>query len=408
MMRIGKFAERYQVSMDTIRHYMDLGLLLPEKQGGQYSFDERCRQDIEEILELKEMGFLLHEIKNIFMLKSLGKMTPYQEDEYYLAFFHNKLQQIELAMEKLTERQARLAGKLTQLMAAKSRSNFTSGIDLRALQLFRCLKCGGDLLLAEGQIQDNQVMDGRLNCACGEDYNIEAGILRACTVDNQAVKFKCDYQGFIPDYIDDTDPAYLDKIYKGLEWIYKRIDVQSFHNKVILELGTGLGFFLRYMYNALPEDSIYIAVDHDITRHEFLKRMLERADCRKTVLFIQADFLQIPIKDRCVDILMDYSGSSNYSFTHTDFLLTLVDHLVKEHAVLYGSYILFQKFGTDNQMEEKHRKLFKLKQVKEQLAQLQYKMKDEHVTEYVEKGGKYEDYFVSGEQVYSYLCYGER
>lgn len=33
-MKIGKFGELNNISIDTIRHYMDLGLIIPEKGEG--------------------------------------------------------------------------------------------------------------------------------------------------------------------------------------------------------------------------------------------------------------------------------------------------------------------------------------------------------------------------------------
>jgi len=37
-MRIGKFSNINNISIDTIRHYMDLRLIIPENIGGQYFF----------------------------------------------------------------------------------------------------------------------------------------------------------------------------------------------------------------------------------------------------------------------------------------------------------------------------------------------------------------------------------
>ncbi len=37
-MKIGKFGELNNISIDTIRHYMDLGLIIPEKKGRSLFF----------------------------------------------------------------------------------------------------------------------------------------------------------------------------------------------------------------------------------------------------------------------------------------------------------------------------------------------------------------------------------
>ena len=60
-MKISKFAEVNNVSVDTIRHYM-VGLVIPEN-------DEYCQKDIELILEYKWLGFSLNEIKELFLYK---------------------------------------------------------------------------------------------------------------------------------------------------------------------------------------------------------------------------------------------------------------------------------------------------------------------------------------------------
>ncbi|MCU5518479.1 methyltransferase, partial [Bacillus wiedmannii] len=50
IMKIGKFGEVNNISIDTIRHYMDLSLIIPERKGSHYFFDEYCQTDLELIL----------------------------------------------------------------------------------------------------------------------------------------------------------------------------------------------------------------------------------------------------------------------------------------------------------------------------------------------------------------------
>ena len=50
-MRIGEFSRKHNITHDAIRHYIDMGLLIPKKDGYHYRFDEVHDKDIKSELK---------------------------------------------------------------------------------------------------------------------------------------------------------------------------------------------------------------------------------------------------------------------------------------------------------------------------------------------------------------------
>lgn len=61
-MKIGELSKRTGVSRDTIRYYVNRGILLPETNRAQYNFTERELHDLQIILRMKQQQFNLKEI----------------------------------------------------------------------------------------------------------------------------------------------------------------------------------------------------------------------------------------------------------------------------------------------------------------------------------------------------------
>ncbi|WP_425449068.1 MerR family transcriptional regulator [Dethiothermospora halolimnae] len=405
-MKIGKFASENNISVDTIRYYMDLGLLVPQKLGGHYDFDKRCKGDLENIIRFKDMGFTLNEIKNLFIFKKLGKLTPYEEDQHYKAFFTNKYKEVNDKIRDLVKTREFLKGKIDELSEVKYGDNFKMGIDINLLNFFICRNCKSNLILNEGNIENNKIIKGKLTCRCGKEYIIEDGIM---ILNKETLgKTGIDSSHTMVEYINETHPRYLENIYISLEWGHKNIEFNDLKDKVILDLGSGSGFFLRYVYEDLPEDAVYIAVDHDINRHRFLKDILQKSSIEKNIIFICCDFLDMPIKDKSIDVVIDSTGTTNYSFTNKEFLLRLTDNYIKENSTLLGSYLLFENFGINTKIGVKYRKNFILDNIKKEIKDLNYKIIRQKVGDPLDQGGKYEDYFKEGERVFSYSVYSKR
>ncbi len=406
IMKIGKFGEVNNISIDTIRHYMDLSLIIPEKKGGHYFFDEYCQTDLELILHYKDLGFSLNEIKELFFYKNLAKSMNYEKDTFYQSLFKLKYDKMEQEIELLEKKRDKLKGVLHDLLLINETSNSIIGIDLSVLHLLACSKCSKNLILQDGIITNNQITEGKLICNCGEEYIITSGIITA------GKSFKANEQtsldDTISDYIHETDNAYLENMLKEGEWAKKKLIHLDLNKKIILDIGSGLGFFLRNIYEDLPEDCLYIAVDRDLNKLIFLKDVLSRRNPKRNLLFICADFLNIPIQNRSVDIVIDHSGTSNYSFEHESFLLHELNPLFKMDCYLLSLFILFKNFSPNSQITNKFRANFSLSKVTKEIQNLQFQSIDESTSNYLKQGGKYEDFFVQGEEIYTYSFLGKR
>ena len=102
-MKIGDFSRSVGVSVDTIRYYISLGLLIPNSQGAQLSFGIREQNDMEIILKMKHLYFSLHEIHEYLDIHRMNNMVE---------------------EESLTDVKRLLAGKLEELKKKRAELQF--------------------------------------------------------------------------------------------------------------------------------------------------------------------------------------------------------------------------------------------------------------------------------------------
>ena len=74
-MKIGEFSKKYDLSPDTIRYYIQLGLIFPKKIGKQNIFSQENEIELKNILELKKNYFSLQDIKKIIYFGMLENIN---------------------------------------------------------------------------------------------------------------------------------------------------------------------------------------------------------------------------------------------------------------------------------------------------------------------------------------------
>nr|WP_218222189.1 MerR family transcriptional regulator [Nesterenkonia sp. Act20] len=117
-MHIGELAERTGLSLRTIRHYGDVGLLPASgrTEGGFRLYSEADEQRLLRIKYLKPLGFSLEELSEVVALLELDSLDAQQREKAQAALEHvvqerEKLAAYLLQADLLTEQfKAQLAG----------------------------------------------------------------------------------------------------------------------------------------------------------------------------------------------------------------------------------------------------------------------------------------------------------
>ena len=79
---IGDLAKEFGITTRTLRHYEDEGLLTPKRDGATRVFSGRDRARLKLALRAKRLGFLLHEIRELFQLYELAQDEKGQLQEF--------------------------------------------------------------------------------------------------------------------------------------------------------------------------------------------------------------------------------------------------------------------------------------------------------------------------------------
>ncbi len=110
---ITQLAEEHDVTLRTLRHYEDVGLLSPERRGSTRVFHQRDRIRLQLILRGRRLGFTLPEIATI--------VDMYDEKPGEAGQLRFLLDQIEVRREELAQRRRDIDETLAELAEVEAR-----------------------------------------------------------------------------------------------------------------------------------------------------------------------------------------------------------------------------------------------------------------------------------------------
>lgn len=336
-MRIGEFAQKHDITQDAIRHYLDMGLLVAGKNGGQYKFSEADSRDLNRIIELKQLDFSLNEIQKILTFQRLSGTNTQSFRNLYLSFLEEKKQEINNEIIKYNKMHNYLNDKIHDIKAEELRQKLELGFPMTSLGILACPECQHSLDLSEGRIERNMIIEANIHCQCGYRAIIKDGIY----IDETAVRTKMQKGKKMltkEEFVESSSHTYINFLYKGMASLIEHIKCYGNQPKYIMELDNCVGFFLLQYIKYLPKNVIYILIDYDMERMLQLKKNLEMYYEHKNFIFLCCDYHRLPIVNSSVDIVVDYMMTKTYAEETGKFLLDKVLPLLKEEGLYTGAH----------------------------------------------------------------------
>lgn len=349
-MKIGEFSKRHNITHDTVRHYIDIGLLIPRKDGHHYKFDDAHNEDILKIIELKKLDFSLIEIQKILNFNRLAGKNSKEYKNYYLNTLEEKKKYIIKSQKRYEEIEFILDKKIEDIVINEEKNKKILGIRIDSLEILYCPRCNESLNISDGNIENNMIINGRVLCHCGYRAYIKDGIY----IGNNCGK-NLSNKKEIPsklDFMEYSSTEFINFYYDGMSELRKGMEKHTEKPKYILELENCSGTFLMQNIEDLGKETTYILINNDKTRLEKIKDNLELNNLHDRFIFICEDFDCLPIKNKSIDLMIDHWMTKDYATEKGVFLLDTISKLLKVEGVLVGLYPYVTDLNTDSYIRE--------------------------------------------------------
>lgn len=333
-MKIGLFAKKFNVSIDTIRYYTSLGFLIPTKKESHYEYDQTCEDDMTFITQLKSLHFTLNEIDNILKVKRVTLLRDLDDWERFVQLLVTKKDELALEITKLYEAMANIDSIIDSVHHKKEEKAVT-GISISLIPLLRCPVCSGSFQLQNTLIMQEWIVDAFVHCECGYQARIEGGILYAPNLDDSIPNRAYLYE---PKTVSEVSTELTRLMEKSGLFIYQLLKSYPLTNKVILEPSIDTFVLLPKYLHLLQDDALYIFCGSNEEMVKKLKGKITFINPRLKVLYIVNSSLHLPIACNSVDYMIDSLSFNDYALFHPVFPLTKLNRYCKDDTAIIGIF----------------------------------------------------------------------
>lgn len=331
-MKIGTLAKKFNVSIDTIRYYISIGMLIPEKNGVQFDFSAKEQEILEFIQHLKKLQFKLNEIRYIIDLKRTSNWVEPTTRKAYVKLLREKDGELGSEIVALQYAQKQIAEEIKSYAETENIRD-TSGVPIRALPLLVCPLCGKHLTIHAGAFVYKYVTSGELKCRCGYSAWIRDGILDT----GEAYTGQHDSPDLSRNLYHTLNVDFVRMYQLCCDKITRRLQTGGFEGKVIFENFINGYFYLYNHFNELPKDALYIVADKYPEMLLMYKEMISTLGLDLDILYIADKNPDYPLAKGCVDVVIDFFSSSEHDFYFPEPYSDHIEPLLGKNAKVIGT-----------------------------------------------------------------------
>lgn len=406
-MLISKFANQFNVRTDTVRYYMELGLLLPEKRNHYYEFDAICVEEMEWIQELKGFRFSLQEINRILALKRVTSLSNKEDISFLIQMLGEKKQSLQEEVESIYDACDAIDEKMSSIKMSQQVDATDNGIDFAFLSMMYCPQCQKTLELEDVKTKGQQISEGKLYCPiCDYSATISEGII---------ITKHLNQHSFNPFYIYDIEmlktvqSSFISLSERASNFTKQMLQKQSLKDKVILETNIDTYVFLDKYMSELDAEASYIFTGSTLPMLKMLKRKIERKNVQSSVLYVLNSGLDLPFQHESIDYVIDSYSFNEYSLFHQTLPMRKLRPYLHPASMVVGSYFQYEKNAkTLLEMKKIHESAnpnnLRSDYIEENLRVGQFHMLEKQIIGKTTDPGQYIKYHIPGEQA-SFFAY---
>ena len=337
-MRIGEIAKKVDIPINSVRYYINMGLLVPQNKNKQYIFNDDDVKDLELIIKLKSLHFSLNDIHKILSLSRVSNLNDRGDIEDYLKFF---LEQKDRLMQERADLDKAISGIKNEIDSIKNsieNHSLKTGVPLSMLGKIYCPHCQKQLNLKDAYIENQYVLSGEFLCDCGYTAKIRDGIL--CT------KGGCISAYDSPDlersFMKNIPASFVTTLQKSYNWMLEQLAGIDTDDRVLFEDHMNAYAFSYRHIAQMNHKTKYILADKYFEIVKMYKDRIDRLNLNLDVLYICDATFELPLKKGCVDIFIDYFSSNEYNFFNHHYLLDKLEPYLHQNTNILGTYFYFK------------------------------------------------------------------